>query len=104
MHEALFFIVTPFAGTALYEQYQETMRERGLLHEPEDLGYHHATYNLSANRTAYAFNVNGTAIVVNIGANTLTLNGMIQTNAAGTATFNSTTGGITVTAFISSWV
>lgn len=49
LHEALFFIVTPFAGTALYEQYQETMRERGLLHvEPEDTGYHHANYNLSA--------------------------------------------------------
>ena len=39
LHEALFFIVTPFAGTGLYELYQETMRERGLLAiEPEDAG------------------------------------------------------------------
>ncbi len=48
LHEALFFLVTPFAGTALYELYQDTLSERGLLHEPEDLGYHHANYNLSA--------------------------------------------------------
>jgi len=56
LHEALFFIVTPFAGTALYELYQETMRERGLLHlEPEDTGYHHANYNLSAMSDAELF-------------------------------------------------
>ena len=55
LHEALFFIVTPFAGTALYELYQETLQERGLLHEPEDLGYHHANYNLSAMTDAELF-------------------------------------------------
>jgi radical SAM superfamily enzyme YgiQ (UPF0313 family) len=56
LHEALFFIVTPFAGTALYELYQETMRERGLLQiEPEDTGYHHANYNLSAMSDAELF-------------------------------------------------
>jgi radical SAM superfamily enzyme YgiQ (UPF0313 family) len=49
LHEGLFFIVTPFAGTALYELYQETMRERGMLAiEPEDTGYHDTHYNLSA--------------------------------------------------------
>jgi hypothetical protein len=49
LHEALFFIVTPFAGTALYELYQETMRERGLLETaPEDTGYHQGNFNLSA--------------------------------------------------------
>jgi radical SAM superfamily enzyme YgiQ (UPF0313 family) len=56
LHEALFFIVTPFAGTALYELYQETMRERGLLEmEPEDTGYHQAQFNLSAMSDADLF-------------------------------------------------
>lgn len=56
LHEALFFIVTPFAGTALYELYQETMRERGLLQvDPQDTGYHNAQYNLSAMSDADLF-------------------------------------------------
>jgi hypothetical protein len=56
LHEGLFFIVTPFAGTALYELYQETMRERGLLEMvPEDTGYHHGNFNLSAMSDAELF-------------------------------------------------
>ncbi len=59
LHEALFFIVTPFAGTALYELYQETMRDRGLLGslelDPEDSGYHHGHFNLSAMSDAELF-------------------------------------------------
>lgn len=56
LHEALFFIVTPFAGTALYELYQETLGERGFLQQqPEDVGYHHAHYNLSAMSDAELF-------------------------------------------------
>lgn len=54
------------------------------------------TYNLSENRTAYGLNINGASIVVNTGASALTINGMIQTNSTGAATFNSTSGGITV--------
>jgi len=62
LHEGLFFIVTPFAGTALYEQYQETMRERGLLDvEPEDTGYHNAQYNLSAMSDAELFGLQRSA-------------------------------------------
>src|SRR5207249_10064888 len=56
LHEALFFIVTPFAGTALYELYQDTLRERGILElQPEDTSYHHANYNLSAMTDAELF-------------------------------------------------
>jgi radical SAM superfamily enzyme YgiQ (UPF0313 family) len=56
LHEALFFIVTPFAGTALYELYQDALRERGMLElEPEDTGYHQGSYNLSAMTDAELF-------------------------------------------------
>jgi radical SAM superfamily enzyme YgiQ (UPF0313 family) len=62
LHEGLFFIVTPYAGTALYELYQETLRERGLLDvDPEDAGYHDAQYNLSAMSDAELFGLQRSA-------------------------------------------
>jgi len=62
LHEALFFIVTPFAGTALYELYQETMRERGQLDvELDGTSYFHANYNLSAMRDADLFRLQRSA-------------------------------------------
>lgn len=48
LHEALFFIVTPFAGTALYEMYRDLLERRGTpIEDFEQMGYHSGRFNLS---------------------------------------------------------
>jgi len=47
LHQALFFIVTPFAGTGLYDMFQDVMQERGVPDQLENLEYFKGSYNLS---------------------------------------------------------
>ncbi len=55
LHQALFFVVTPFAGTALHETFIETMRQRGIEPRDEDLEFFSGRYNLSAMADADLF-------------------------------------------------
>jgi radical SAM superfamily enzyme YgiQ (UPF0313 family) len=58
LHQALFFIVTPFAGTALYEIYEEMLRQKGVHQVPfEDRAYMTGTYNLSEIPDEVLFNL-----------------------------------------------
>lgn len=48
LHQALFFIVTPFEGTKLYDMYRDLLIERGGPENLEDLDYFVGRANLSA--------------------------------------------------------
>ncbi|MBI5478789.1 MAG: B12-binding domain-containing radical SAM protein [Deltaproteobacteria bacterium] len=48
LHAALFFIVTPFAGTELYQMAKAIVRRRGIPEAFEDFDYYRGTANVSA--------------------------------------------------------
>jgi radical SAM superfamily enzyme YgiQ (UPF0313 family) len=48
LHQALFFIVTPFEGTELHELSKDILRQRGVPDRLEDLHYFRGTTNVSA--------------------------------------------------------
>lgn len=57
LHQAQFFVVTPYAGTALYQLYQDTLRDRGVASSDDifDQNYHRGAYNLSEMTDAELF-------------------------------------------------
>ena len=55
LHQALFFFVTPYAGTALFEGYRDLLRQRGVPEDVENLNYHRGRVNLSAMTDAELF-------------------------------------------------
>ncbi len=56
LHQALFNIVTPFAGTELYEVYQEMLRQKGVDTVPfQHMQFKTANWNLSAMSDAELF-------------------------------------------------
>lgn len=57
LHQALFFIVTPFEGTKLYDMYRDLIAERGGTGSLEDLDYFVGTANLSAMPDAELFRI-----------------------------------------------
>lgn len=55
LHQAQFFVVTPFEGTPLYDACADVLRERGISLRPEDLEYFRGACNVSAMTDAELF-------------------------------------------------
>jgi hypothetical protein len=62
LHQAYFFMVTPFEGTPLFEMYLDLLRKRGIPEtEFEDLDFFRGGYNLSAMTDAELFGLHRSA-------------------------------------------
>jgi radical SAM superfamily enzyme YgiQ (UPF0313 family) len=55
LHQALFFVVTPFAGTELYEVYLDMLRQRGINPAEDGLDFFAGNYNLSVMKDSELF-------------------------------------------------